>query len=85
MTLQQVTDLAAEGDEFDALLALSSPEDWPRSDQTINDIIQLLYYGGALVPTSAADEVAVSALTAGAFIGMSRSMPVLVLMFEEKN
>lgn len=68
MTLQQVTDLAAEADEFDALLARLAPQDWSRPTQfkqwTIDDIVQHLHMGDRLALASATDEAAFAALMA---------------------
>ncbi|MBS0518393.1 MAG: TIGR03084 family protein [Proteobacteria bacterium] len=66
--LDQVRDLAAEADEFDALLARLTPGDWPRATQfkqwTIDDIVQHLHWGDRLALASATDEAAFAALMA---------------------
>ncbi|SJZ54038.1 TIGR03084 family protein [Enhydrobacter aerosaccus] len=67
-SLQQVSDLAAEADEFDRLLARLQPGDWARPTQfkhwTVNDIVQHLHWGDRLALASATDESAFAALMA---------------------
>jgi uncharacterized protein (TIGR03084 family) len=66
--LQQISDLDAEADEFDRLLAGLAPRDWARATQftdwSINDIVQHLHLSDRLGLATATDEAAFAALQA---------------------
>jgi uncharacterized protein (TIGR03084 family) len=66
--LKQITDLRAEADEFDRLLAGLSDEDWRRptlfKGWMPDDIVQHLHMGDRMGLASATDEAAFAALVA---------------------
>lgn len=68
MTLQQISDLRAEADEFDRLLAGLADDDWQRATLfkgwTVDDIVQHLHMGDRMGLASATGEAAFSALFA---------------------
>ena len=68
MTLQQIVDLRAEADEFDALLAVLGDDDWRRptlfKGWTPDDIVQHLHMSDQMGLASATDAATFAALFA---------------------